>query len=160
MNDGGNEGVRALTLFEEVQRVLKVFADFLIGFAFEKIRASGDQRFDKPDAILSCSASGGGDLFICLQAVFLCRCDQVVIERAAVCVNIGIAGVLYLGALVVCFDLRDCRAFVFCKAQDAIEGMKNASVTDPEAKRERVRHITALQGMKSQGNNVGRDQME
>jgi len=42
MNDGGNEGVRALTLFEEVQRVLKVFADFLIGFAFEKIRASGD----------------------------------------------------------------------------------------------------------------------
>ena len=42
----------------------------------------------------------------------------------------------------------------------AIEGMKNASVTDPEAKRERVRHITALQGMKSQGNNAGRDQME
>jgi len=42
----------------------------------------------------------------------------------------------------------------------AIEGMRNASVTDPEAKRERFRHITALQGMKSQGNNVGRDQME
>ena len=42
----------------------------------------------------------------------------------------------------------------------AIEGMKNASVTDPEAKRERGRHITALQGMKSQGNNAGRDQME
>ena len=42
----------------------------------------------------------------------------------------------------------------------AIEGMKNASVTDPEAKRERSRHITALQGMKSQGNNAGRDQME
>lgn len=42
----------------------------------------------------------------------------------------------------------------------AIEGMKNASVTDPEAKRERIRHITALQGMKSQGNNAGRDQME
>lgn len=42
----------------------------------------------------------------------------------------------------------------------AIEGMKSASVTDPEAKRERVRHITALQGMKSQGNNAGRDQME
>ena len=42
----------------------------------------------------------------------------------------------------------------------AIEGMKNASVTDPEAKRERARHITALQGMKSQGNNAGRDQME
>lgn len=42
----------------------------------------------------------------------------------------------------------------------AIEGMKNASVTDPEARRERVRHITALQGMKSQGNNAGRDQME
>ena len=42
----------------------------------------------------------------------------------------------------------------------AIEGMKNASVTDPEARRERFRHITALQGMKSQGNNAGRDQME
>ena len=42
----------------------------------------------------------------------------------------------------------------------AIEGMKNASVNDPEARRERVRHITALQGMKSQGNNAGRDQME
>lgn len=38
--------------------------------------------------------------------------------------------------------------------------MKNASITDPEERRERVRHITALQGMKSQGNNVGRDQME
>ena len=42
----------------------------------------------------------------------------------------------------------------------AIEGMKNASVTDSEAKRERVRYITALQGMKSQGGNAGRDQME
>ncbi|MBR5224927.1 MAG: helix-turn-helix transcriptional regulator, partial [Clostridia bacterium] len=42
----------------------------------------------------------------------------------------------------------------------AIEGMKNASVTDPEAKRERVRHIAALQGVKSQGSNAGRDQME
>lgn len=42
----------------------------------------------------------------------------------------------------------------------AIEGMKNASVTDPEEKRERIRHITALQEMKSQGSNAGRDQME
>ena len=55
--------------------MLKVFADFLIGFVFEKLRTSGDQRFDKLDAILSGSAAGCGNLLGGFLPVFLCGRD-------------------------------------------------------------------------------------
>ena len=112
VNDGGEEGIRALFALQEFQCVRKVRLDFPAGLVLEKLRAGGDKSLHHPHAVLADTAVDGGYHAVGFFPVPALRLHQMEVVAAPARVDIRVAGVLRLGALVVGFDGADGRPLV------------------------------------------------
>ena len=105
---------------EEVSRPLEKRLYLLWGFALEKLRAGGNQRIDKPGAVLTGTAACLFNTVLYKVVVPALRLDDVEIVLAPAGVNVGIAGVLFLLPFVMGFQ-RSCRvALVLFKSQNCV----------------------------------------
>ena len=107
---------------DEVKSIFKELFDLSGLFSLEKLRAGSDEGFHHPDAVLSCPASGFGNLFFRLRPVGAVGFHQMKIQPAPAGIHIRVTGVGFLGALVMGFNAPDFRPLVLCKAQDGILG--------------------------------------
>lgn len=82
---------------------------------FEKLRAGGDEGVHKPGAVLAGAASRRRYPAVNLLSVPPLRLDDVEVVFAFRCVNIGVAGVLFFCALMVCFQRPCGSALVLCE---------------------------------------------
>ena len=78
----------------------------------DKFRAGGDESFHHPHAVLADTAVGGGYHAVGFFPVPALRLHQMEVVAAPARVDIRVAGVLLLGALVVGFDGADCWPFI------------------------------------------------
>lgn len=104
----------------EVQRHCKVGFDFSFFLALEEFRAGRHQRLHYAHAVGTGAAACLGNLLFGLRTVFAFREYQMEVKVAAGGVNIGIAGVLLLSALVVGLNVTDLRSLVLGKAKNGI----------------------------------------
>ena len=112
VNDGGEEGIRALSALQKFQGVRKVRPDLPVGLILEKLRAGGDKHLHHPHAVLADTAVGGGYHAVGFFPVPALRLHQMKVVAAPVRVDIRVAGVLLFGALVVGFNGADGRPLV------------------------------------------------
>ena len=112
VDNGREKGIRALSALQKFQGVRKVRPDLPVGLILEKLRAGGDKRLHHPHAVLADTAVGGGYHAVSLFPVPALRLHQMEVVAAPVRVDIRVAGVLLLGALVVGFDGADGRPLV------------------------------------------------
>lgn len=101
MHHGGYDGSQILMLLDKIQRLLKIGFDFSFLLALEEFRAGGYQCLHHAHAVGTGTAACRSNLLFGLRTVFAFRGYQMEVKVAAGGVNIGIAGVLLLSALVV-----------------------------------------------------------
>ena len=90
------------------------------GLLLEKLRAGGNQRIDKPGAVLTGAAASLFNAVLDKVVVPALRLDDMEVVFAPAGVNVGIAGVLFLLPFVMGFQ-RSCRiALVFFKSQNCV----------------------------------------
>jgi len=106
VDGGGEDIIPADPLGEEVNRSLEKGLDFHPFLALEELRAGGDERVHKADAILAGFAPRRLDAVVHLSPVGSLRLDDVEVPALAVGVNVGVAGVLLFLAFVVGFECR------------------------------------------------------
>ena len=116
VDNGREKGIRALSALQKFQGVRKVRLDFAVRLAFEKLRAGGDECFHHSHAVLADTAVGGGYHAVSFLPVPALRLHQMEVVAAPARVDIRVAGVLLLGALVVGFDGADGRSLVLFKS--------------------------------------------
>ena len=85
----------------------------------DKFRAGGDKSLYHPHAVLADTAVGGSYHAVSFFPVPALRLHQMEVVAAPVRVDIRVAGVLLLGALVVGFDGADGRPLVLFEPQDS-----------------------------------------
>ena len=85
----------------------------------DKFRAGGDKSLYHPHAVLADTAVGGGYHAVGVFPVSALRLHQMEVVVAPAYINIRVAGVLLLGALVVGFDGADGRPLVLFEPQDS-----------------------------------------
>ena len=85
----------------------------------DKFRAGGDKSLYHPHAVLADTAVGGGYHAVGFFPVSALRLHQMEVVVAPAYINIRVAGVLLLGALVVGFDGADGRPLVLFEPQDS-----------------------------------------
>ena len=107
VDNGRENGIRALSALQEFQGVLKVRLNFAARLVLEELRTGGDKRLHHPHAVLADTAVGGGYHAVGFFPVPALRLHQMEVVAAPVRVDIRVAGVLLLGALVVGFDGAD-----------------------------------------------------
>jgi len=107
VDDCRKKGIRNLFALQEFQGILKVRLDFAARLAFEKIRAGGDECLNHPHAVLADTAISSRNLAVGFCPVLALRLHQMEVVAAPARVDIRVAGVLFLGALVVGFDGAD-----------------------------------------------------
>ncbi len=107
VDDGREKGIRALLALQEFQGILKVRLDFAARLALEKLRAGSDKSFHHPHTVLADTAISHCDLAVGFCPVLALRLHQMEVVAAPARINIRVAGVLLLGALVVGFDGAD-----------------------------------------------------
>ena len=112
VNDGGEEGIRVLSALQKFQGVHKVRPDLPVVFILEKLRAGGDESFHHSHTVLADTAVGGSYHAVGFFPVPALRLHQMEVVAAPARVDIRVAGVLLLGALVVGFDGADGRPLV------------------------------------------------
>ena len=112
VDNSREEGIRALSALQKFQGVRKVRPDLPVGLVLEKLRAGGDKRLYHPHAVLADTAVGGSYHAVGFFPVPALRLHQMEVVAAPVRVDIRVAGVLLLGALVVGFDGADGRPLV------------------------------------------------
>ena len=112
VNDGGEKGIRALSALQKFQGVRKVRPDLPVGLVLEKLRAGSDKCLHHSHTVLADTAVGGGYHAVGFFPVPALRLHQMEVVAAPVRVDIRVAGVLLLGALVVGFDGADGRPLV------------------------------------------------
>ena len=112
VNDGGEEGIRALSALQKFQGVRKVRPDLPVGLILEKLRAGGDKSLYHPHAVLADTAISSRNHAIGFFPVPALRLHQMEVVAAPAHINIRVAGVLLLGALVVGFDGADGRPLI------------------------------------------------
>ena len=122
VDDCGEKGIRALLALQEFQGILKVRIDLAVRLAFEELRAGGDKSLHHTHAVLADTAVGGGYHTVGFFPVPALRLHQMKVVEAPARVDIRVAGVLLLGALVVGFDGADGRPLVLFEPQDSILG--------------------------------------
>ena len=83
-------------------------------------QAGCEQRLDHTDTIFPGTASGGRNLPFRFRPVLAGRFDKMEVVLASAGIHIGIAGVLFLCALVMGLDIADFRPLVFCKSHNRI----------------------------------------
>ena len=112
VDNGREKGIRALSALQKFQGVHKVRPDLPVGLILEKLRAGGDKSLYHPHAVLADTAVGGGYHAVGFFPVPALRLHQMKVVAAPARVDIRVAGVLFLGALVVGFDGADGRPLV------------------------------------------------
>ena len=101
-------------------RVCGLTLYLLWGVALEKLRAGGNQRIDKPCAVLACPAPGLFNAALNEVVVSTLRLDDMEVVLAPAGVNVGIAGILFFLSFVMGFQ-RSCRiALVLLKSQNCV----------------------------------------
>ena len=113
VDNGREEGIRALSALQKFQGVLEIRLDLPVVFILEKLRAGGDKRLHHPHAVLADTAVGGSYHAVGFFPVPALRLHQMEVVAAPARVDIRVAGVLLLGALVVGFDGADGWPLVF-----------------------------------------------
>ena len=103
-------------MLDELQCFVKKLFDLRTFLAFEELRRSGDQSLHHTDAVRACTAACFCNLLFGFRPVSAFRFDKVEIEVCAGRVNVGIAGVFLLGALIVRLDAADLRSLVLGKS--------------------------------------------
>lgn len=119
MHHGGYNGFRGLVLSDKLQRFIEEFLDISPFLALEKLRACGDQNFYHTNTVGASAASGCGNLPFGLCPVLSFRLNKVEIQMAPAGVNIWIACVLFLGALIMGFNTPDLRPLILGKSQNS-----------------------------------------
>ena len=112
VDNGREKGIRALSALQKFQGVRKVRPDLPVVFILEKLRAGGDESFHHSHTVLADTAVGGGYHAVGFFPVPALRLHQMEVVAAPAHINIRVAGVLLLGALVVGFDGADGRPLV------------------------------------------------
>ena len=112
VDNGREKSVRALPALQKFQGVRKVRPDLPVGLILEKRRAGGDECFHHSHAVLADAAVGGSYHAVGFFPVSALRLHQMEVVAAPVRVDIRVAGVLLLGALVVGFNGADSRPLV------------------------------------------------
>lgn len=107
-----------LMLLNKVQRLLKIGFDLVFLLSFEELWRCGYKCLHHAHAVRACTAASVLDLSLCLCPVFLFRRNQVKIQVAAALVDVWIAGVFFLGALVVRLNIGNLRSFVLGKSEN------------------------------------------
>ena len=79
----------------------------------DKFRAGCDESFHHPHTVLADTAVGGSYHAVGFFPVPALRLHQMEVVAAPAHINIRVAGVLLLGALVVGFDCADGRPIIF-----------------------------------------------
>ena len=120
MNHGGDNRTFILMFRNKTNRFFKECPNFSPFLPFEKLWAGRHQGLDHPNAVLSSTASGLGNLFLSLGTVFPLWLDKMVIEMTATNIHIGITGVFLLFSLVMGLNLPDFRSLVLGKAENGI----------------------------------------
>src|SRR5699024_7888947 len=115
-----------LMLFQKAQGFLEKHANLRPFLPLEELRAGSKQRLDHTDTVLPGTASGGSDLPFRFHPVLAGRFDQMKVVLASAGVHIGIAGVLFLCALVVGFDIANFWPLVLCKSHNRVLCFFNA----------------------------------
>ena len=120
MHYGGDNCFGRLLALNESQSVFKELLHFFRLFIGEELRAGGDQGFHHPDAVLSGTAPGFCNLLFRFCPVGALGFHQMEVEPAAAGVNIRVAGVFCLGALVMGFNAPNLRSLVLGEAENGI----------------------------------------
>lgn len=107
-------------LFHETDRFGEKGFNFLPLPAPKELRAGGDEGVHKHGAVLAGTASCRRDTVVNLLPVFVRGLDNVEIVPAAAGINVGIAGVLFFGALMVGFQRPGRPCLVLCEPQDCV----------------------------------------
>ena len=112
VDNSRDEGFGILLASQELQGVLEIRLDLAARLALEKLRAGGDKSLHHPHAVLADTAVGGSYHAVGFFPVPALRLHQMEVVAAPAHINIRVAGVLLLGALVVGFDGADGRPLV------------------------------------------------
>ena len=105
---------------EEVSRPLEKRLYLLWGLALEKLRTGGNQRIHKPGTVLTGTAACLFNMVLNEMVVSALWLDNVEIVLTPACVNVWIAGILFLLSFVMGFQ-RSCRvALVLFKSQNCV----------------------------------------
>ena len=112
VDNSRDKSLGVLLAFQKLQGILKVRLDFAARLAFEELRAGSDKCLHHPHAVLADTAMSRRDHAVSFFPVPALRLHQMEVVAAPVRVDIRVAGVLLLGALVVGFDGADGRPLV------------------------------------------------
>ena len=112
VDNSRDKSLGALLAFQKLQGILEIRLDLPVGLILEKLRAGGDKRLHHPHAVLADTAVGSGYHAVGFFPVPALRLHQMEVVAAPARVDIRVAGVLLLGALVVGFDGADGRPLV------------------------------------------------
>jgi len=105
---------------EEVSRPLEKCLYLLWGLALEKLLAGGNQRIDKPGAVLTGAAASLFNAVLDKVVIASLWLDNVEVVLAPAGVNIRVAGILLFLPFVMGFQ-RSCRvALVLLKPQNCV----------------------------------------
>ena len=116
VDNSREKGIRALPALQKFQGVRKIRLDFAVRLAFEKLRAGGDKCFHHSHAVLADTAVGGGYHAVGFFPVFALWLHQMEVVAAPARVDVRVAGVLLLGALVVGLQRPGWACLVFGEA--------------------------------------------
>ena len=112
VDNGREKGIRALFALQKFQGVLEIRPDLPVGLVLEKLRAGGDKSLHHPHAVLADTAVGGSYHVVGFFPVLALWLHQMEVVAAPARVDIRVAGVLLLSALVVGLDGTDGRPLV------------------------------------------------
>ena len=112
VDNGGEEGIRALSALQKFQGVRKVRPDLPVGLVLEKLWAGGDKCLHHPHTVLADTAVSRRYHAVSFFPVPALRLHQMEVVAAPARVDIWVAGVLLFGALVVGFDGANGRPLV------------------------------------------------
>ena len=120
MHHSRYDGFGSLILLYELQCFIEELTDFSPFLSLEKLRRSSNESFHHTNAVRACATTGFCNLTLGFSPVLTFRLDKVEIQVCTGRVNVGIACVFLLGALVVRFNPADLRSLVLGKAKDRI----------------------------------------
>ena len=115
MYHSGKDVALADFLLHKADRLCKKGFDVLFAPALEELRTGGNERIHEHGAVLASAASRRLYPAVALPFIGCGRLNNMEVVLAAACVDIGVAGILLLGALVVGLQPPGGTALVLCE---------------------------------------------
>ena len=116
MHHSGYDGFGSLILLDKLQGFIEELFDLGSFLALEELRCSSNQSFHHTNAVRACATSCFCNLLFGFCTILPLGLDKMEVKVCTGRVNVGIACVFLLGALVVSFNAADLRPFVLGKA--------------------------------------------